>query len=86
VHTGEGVFGLQRAFILAGARTLVMSLWAVPDEATRLLMEDFYGDVLSGQPRAESLQLAQLSVRARHPEPLYWGAFVCLGDPVPLLT
>jgi len=42
VHTGEGVFGLQRAFVLAGVKTLVMSLWCVPDEHTRELMEDFY--------------------------------------------
>jgi CHAT domain-containing protein/tetratricopeptide (TPR) repeat protein len=86
VHTGEGVFGLQRAFILAGAKTLVMSLWAVPDEATRLLTEDFYQRILSGQPRAEALRQAQQALRARHPEPLYWGAFVCLGDPGPLHT
>jgi CHAT domain-containing protein len=86
VHTGEGVFGLQRAFILAGAKTLVMSLWAVPDEATDLLMEAFYQRILSGQPRAEALRGAQQALRAqpRYSNPLYWGAFVCLGDPGPL--
>lgn len=42
VHIGEGVFGLRRAFVLAGARTLVMSLWKVPDQQTQELMEDFY--------------------------------------------
>ena len=43
VHVGEGVFGLRRAFVLAGAKTLVMSLWKVPDKQTAELMEDFYG-------------------------------------------
>ena len=48
VRVGEGVFGLRRAFVLAGAKTLVMSLWKVPDEQTRELMEDFYGRLLDG--------------------------------------
>ena len=49
VRTGEGVFGLRRAFVVAGARTLVMSLWKVPDEQTRELMIDFYRRVLTGR-------------------------------------
>jgi CHAT domain-containing protein len=84
VRTGEGVFGLRRAFVLAGARTLVMSLWKVPDEQTQELMEDFYRRVLQGQPRAEALRDAQLALKARYPDPLYWGAFICQGDPRPL--
>jgi CHAT domain-containing protein/tetratricopeptide (TPR) repeat protein len=84
VRTGEGVFGLQRAFVLAGAKTLVMSLWSVPDESTRELMEDFYQRILSGQPRADALRAAQLALRSRYPDPFFWGAFVCQGDPGPL--
>jgi hypothetical protein len=84
IHTGEGVFGLQRAFVLAGAKTLVMSLWSVPDAPTRELMEDFYQRILSGQPRAAALRDAQMALRARYPDPLYWGAFICQGDPGPL--
>jgi CHAT domain-containing protein/tetratricopeptide (TPR) repeat protein len=85
VRTGEGVFGLRRAFVLAGAKTLVMSLWKVPDEQTRELMEDFYRRILAGQPRADALRDAQLAMKAKHPKPLYWGAFICQGDPAPLL-
>jgi CHAT domain-containing protein/tetratricopeptide (TPR) repeat protein len=84
VRIGEGVFGLQRAFILAGAKTLVMSLWCVPDEATRELMEDFYGRLLAGEPSADALHAAQQTLRRKYPEPYFWGAFVCLGNPGPL--
>jgi CHAT domain-containing protein/Tfp pilus assembly protein PilF len=84
VRTGEGVFGLRRAFVLAGAKTLVMSLWKVPDEATRELMEDFYRRILRGEPRAEALRQAQLEMKKKYPDPFYWGAFICQGEPGPL--
>ncbi len=86
VHVGEGVFGLRRAFVLAGAKTLVMSLWRVPDEQTRELMEEFYRRLLAGEARAEALRQAQLALRAKYPAPYYWGAFICQGDPSPLGT
>ncbi|HKI32356.1 MAG TPA: CHAT domain-containing protein, partial [Gemmataceae bacterium] len=84
VRTGEGVFGLQRAFILAGAKTLVMSLWKVDDEATCELMEDFYRRLLAGEPRSDALHAAQQALRQKYPEPYFWGPFVCLGNPGPL--
>jgi len=84
VRTGEGVFGLRRAFIVAGARTLVMSLWKVPDEQTRELMIDFYSRVLHGQGVADALRDAQRGMRQKHPDPYFWGAFICQGDPGPL--
>jgi tetratricopeptide (TPR) repeat protein len=84
VHVGEGVFGLRRAFVLAGARTLVMSLWKVPDEQTQQLMVNFYQLLRAGEGRAEALRHAQLDLKAKHPEPFYWGAFICQGDPSPL--
>jgi CHAT domain-containing protein/tetratricopeptide (TPR) repeat protein len=84
VHAGEGVFGLRRAFVVAGAKTLVMSLWKVPDQQTQELMVDFYRRLLAGTPRAQALREAQLELRKHHPHPFYWGAFICQGDPGPL--
>ena len=83
VRAGEGVFGLQRAFLVAGARALVMSLWAVPDEATRLLMQTFYARLQSGDGWSDALRTAQQTLRddPRYADPCFWGAFVCLGDP-----
>lgn len=84
IRTGEGVFGLRRAFVLAGAQTLVMSLWKVPDRQTQELMEEFYGHLQAGIPRGEALRKAQRSMKNRHPDPYYWGAFICQGDPAPI--
>ncbi len=84
VQVGEGVFGLRRAFVLAGAKTLVMSLWKVPDQQTQELMTDFYRRILAGEPRAAALREAQLALKAQYPDPLYWGAFICQGEPGPL--
>jgi CHAT domain-containing protein len=85
LEQGEGVFGLRRAFVLAGARTLVISLWKVPDELTQALMTHFYRELSQGRGRADSLRAAQLALKADPPtsHPLIWGAFVCQGDPSP---
>ena len=80
VNNSEGVFGLQRAFKLAGAQTLIMSLWEVADEATSILMENFYKNWLSGMSKQEALKKAQRSLRAdpQHAAPVYWAAFVVM--------
>jgi CHAT domain-containing protein/tetratricopeptide (TPR) repeat protein len=85
VRVGEGVFGLRQAFVVAGAKTLVMSLWKVPDDQTRELMEDFYRRLLAGEGRAEALRQAQLAMKTKYPDPFCWGAFICQGDPGPLV-
>lgn len=61
--TGDGVFGLQRGFKKAGANTLLMSLWKVNDNATQLLMTQFYKNLLAGKSKFESLREAQKYVR-----------------------
>ncbi len=76
--TSDGVFGLQRAFKMAGVQTLVMSLWKVDDNATCLMMQTFYEHLLSGKSKREAFNLAQAAVRAKYPEPYYWAGFVML--------
>ncbi len=79
VASGEGVYGLQRAFFVAGARTLIMSLWKVDDTATKELMINFYRNYLkTGNKRASFLD-AQKKVKKKYKQPVYWGAFVMVG-------
>jgi CHAT domain-containing protein len=78
---GEGMLSLSRAFFYAGARQVVSSLWRVPDEATALLMERFYEELLQHDAKpAEALRRAQRMVRKKWPHPRYWAAFVVQGD------
>ncbi|UKP01125.1 CHAT domain-containing protein [Nostoc sp. UHCC 0870] len=63
IKIGEGVFGLRRAFAVAGAKTLVMSLWSVPDKVTSLLMERFFDNLQYGMGRSEALHSAQHYIR-----------------------
>ena len=74
----DGVFGLQRALKKAGAETIVMSLWKVPDDATSILMKNFYKNILAGMDNRTALQKAAEIIRQQHPEPYYWAAFVVL--------
>jgi CHAT domain-containing protein len=81
------VFGLRRAFQVAGARTLIMSLWSVEDEATREWMKALYEARLSkGLDTAASVRAASVVVlrerraRGESTHPCYWGAFVAAGD------
>ena len=84
IQAGEGVFGLRRAFVLAGASTLIVSLWPVPDAQTQVLMCDLYRRLQAGVPRVDALRESQLALKATFPDPRFWGAFICVGDPAAL--
>jgi CHAT domain-containing protein/Tfp pilus assembly protein PilF len=81
VNTGEGVFGLKRAFILSGAKTVVISLWSVPAKETTELMTDFYKLMEQGKTKSEALKQAKINMKAKQENPFYWGAFVMVGNP-----
>ena len=74
----EGVAGLQRSFTIAGAKNIIMSLWPVDDNATQFLMTTFYKNYALTQNPETSFKLAQLEVKKKYPQPLYWAAFVLL--------
>src|SRR5688572_26392158 len=79
VKSGEGVYGLQRAFQVAGADALIMSLWKVDDAATQLLMTNFYTNWIKLGNKQKAFKQAQLQLMAKYKEPYYWGAFVMMG-------
>ncbi len=77
VQNGEGVYGLQRAFLIAGARNLLLSLWKVDDEATRDFMTTFYRQWLTVRlPVTDAFWTTQKEMRKARPQPYFWGAFV----------
>ncbi|WP_437969089.1 CHAT domain-containing protein [Sorangium sp. So ce260] len=82
VKRSDGVYGLRRALVLAGAETQVMSLWKIQDRETRNLMASYYEKLAAGGGRVEAMRQAQLEMRSR-PEtahPFYWAAFIVSGD------
>jgi len=79
VSNGEGVYGLQRAFLVAGAKVLIMSMFKVDDEATQKLILTFYKKWLTTGNMRQSFVDAKKELRVDYPEPIYWGAFMMIG-------
>ena len=81
IKNGEGVYGLQRAFKMAGAKQILMSMWSIPDNATKELMSEFYKQYVLNNDAQLSLKMAQLKLMEKYPnKPFYWGAFVVFGN------
>lgn len=92
-NSGEGVYGLRRAFTLSGARSQLMSLWNVSDESTKDLMVEYYRRLKQNQGRGEALREAQLAMieskltsnsGESYSHPNFWASFVKVGDWRPL--
>jgi CHAT domain-containing protein len=87
IANGEGVYGLRRAFAIAGAEAQLMSLWQVSDDGTQNLMAQYYENLTSGMGRSEALrevQLAMIREDNEYSHPYYWAAFILAGDWRPL--
>lgn len=79
--TGDGVIGLSRALVAAGVPSVVVSLWAVDDEATADLMVAFYDHWQQSGDKAQALRQAMLTTMESHPDPRLWSAFTLIGSP-----
>ncbi len=80
IQQGEGVFGLQRSFLVAGADAMIMSLFQVSDEVTEKLMTEFYKQwIEQKREKREAFNLAQKAVKEEFKDPIYWGAFIMIA-------
>ncbi|MFN8416850.1 MAG: CHAT domain-containing tetratricopeptide repeat protein [Cytophagaceae bacterium] len=76
VKNGEGVYGLQRAFQVAGSQSLIMSLWKVNDEVTQKLISTFLKNYILYKDKQKAFKLAMLEIKKVYKDPYYWAAFV----------
>ena len=79
IAPGDELIGLARGFFSAGARSVLLSLWMVDDEATEQMMVDFYRETMSGRTLSASLRAAQLKMLEEKPHPFFWSPFVLVG-------
>ncbi len=80
IMEGEGVTSFARAFLHAGTRSVVVSLWEVASRQTVEYMEAFYGGLKAGRTKAEALKNARSVIKSKYPEPYFWSAFILHGE------
>lgn len=78
--TGDGVIGLSRALISAGAPSVIVTLWSIPDSPSALLMGEFYRQLQKNPDKARALRQAMLTTMKQHPSPSDWAAFTLIGE------
>jgi CHAT domain-containing protein len=78
--TGDGVIGLSRSLIIAGAPSVIVSLWSVPDSPTSELMTEFYQQWPRNVDKAAVLRSTMLNTMKKYPNPAYWAAFTLIGE------
>lgn len=78
--TGDGVVGLSRSLLTAGAESVIVSLWAVDDSSTSDLMVEFYSQLQQNPDKAKALRQAMLSTMKKYPHPIHWAAFTLIGN------
>jgi CHAT domain-containing protein/uncharacterized protein HemY len=78
--TGDGIIGLSRSLIAAGASSVIVSLWSIPDAPTETLMTEFYTQMQQGQDKAQALRQAMLTTMESHSKPENWAAFTLIGE------
>jgi CHAT domain-containing protein len=86
-HSGEGLMSLSRALVYAGARSVVHSLWRIPDEETAEIMGNFYAFLREGHTKSEALHKAKISFVKANPlkqHPYFWAGFILNGDNEPI--
>jgi CHAT domain-containing protein len=83
IHPGDGVYGLRRAILAAGARSEVMTLWEIDDAPSAELIVAFYGHLLTGESVSSALRNAQLEFAPKS-NPSVWAAFLSIGRPAGL--
>lgn len=88
IRNGEGTLSLARAFMYAGCKSIVMTLWSVEDESSSVLMESFYKNLNKGYTKAKALQLAKVEYLKNNPpsktHPYFWAGFIPVGDQEPV--
>jgi CHAT domain-containing protein len=82
VKTGDGVYGLRRALVIAGSQSQLLSLWLVADDGTKDLMVEYYQKIKAGKGRHEALREVQLEFlkSSKYQHPYYWASFIPSGN------